>query len=145
MRFGHQRSNYGYAPFFKFWADAVGSDWQKWQEQWQEKMQCVIPATNIVENELDFTIELAAPGFQKEDFKIEVKEGKLTIWTEIKEQENTKKYSRREFGKHNIKRTFSLSDKVDVESISAKYTEGILYVVIPKSAQNQTSKTVTIE
>jgi HSP20 family protein len=149
MRFGTHRGNYGYEPFFKAWANAAnancGKDWQKWQEHWQEKMQYSTPAVNIVENETNFTIEVAAPGLQKEDFKIEVKHNSLTVWTEVKAQENEKKYSRKEFGYGNFKRNFTLPETVDTDNISAKYTDGILYVNIPKLEQAKTSKSVNIE
>jgi HSP20 family protein len=142
MRFGTHKGNYGYAPFFKVWADACGTDWQ---EKLQEVMQFGHPAVNIVDNESDFTLEVAAPGLQKEDFNIEVKNDKLTIWTEVRKQENAKKYARKEFGFGNFKRTFTLSDKVDTDNISARYTDGILYVVLPKIAQPKTGKNINID
>jgi HSP20 family protein len=142
MRFGTHRGNYGYSPFFKVWANACGTDWQ---EKLQEVMQFGNPAVNIIDNESDFTLEVAAPGLQKEDFNIEVKNDKLTISTEVKAQGNTKKYVRKEFGYGNFKRTFTLSNKVDTDNISARYTDGILYVVLPKIAQAKTGKNINID
>jgi len=141
MRFGTHKGNY--EPFFKAWANAAncGTDWQKWQEQ----MQYHAPAANIIENEANFTIEVAAPGLRKEDFKIEVKNNKLTVWTEAKAQEESKKYSRKEFGYGNFKRNFNLPETVDSENISAKYTDGILYLVIPKLEKEKASRSVNID
>lgn len=138
----------GYAPFFKAWTNAAncGENYgKKWQEAWQEKSQYRTPAVNVVENEGDFSIELIVPGLQKEDFKIEVKNNQLHVWSETKPQENTKKYSRQEYSFRNFKRSFTLPNTVDTENISAKYIDGILYVVVPKSAQAKTSKSVSID
>ena len=156
MRFGtHKTGNYGYAPFFKAWADAVNcgenyaknwEKWQeKWQEQWQEAKQYHTPAVNIAETEGDFTIELIVPGLQKEDFKIEVKDNQLHVWSESKAQDGEKKYRRQEYGYRNFKRSFTLPNTVDTENISAKYIDGILYVVVPKNANTKASKSVSID
>jgi HSP20 family protein len=147
MRFGTHRSNHNDAPFFKAWANAsCGNDWQQqWQKKWQESMQYSVPAVNILSNEANFTIEVAAPGLQKEDFKIEVKNNHLTIWTEVKKQEDSKKYSRQEFGFGNFKRSFTLPEIVDSENITAKYTDGVLYIAIPKLEKVKTSKSVNID
>lgn len=143
MRFGTHKGNYGYAPFLKTWANAanLGTDWQKWQEQ----MQYSTPAANIAENEVNFTIEIAAPGLQKEDFKIEVKNSKLTVSAESKTQEEGKKYSRKEFAYGSFKRNFTLPETVDSENISAKYADGILYVVIPKLEKEKVGRSINIE
>lgn len=147
MRFGTHRVNYDYAPIFKAWENAAncGTDWKKWQDLVQQKT----PAVNIVENETNFTIEVAAPGLQKEYFKIEVKNNQLTVWSEAKSQENaqenTKKYSRQEFGFGNFKRSFTLPESVDSENISAKYADGILYVAIPKLEKAKTGRSVNID
>ncbi len=146
MRFGTHRSNYSESPFFKAWANAnCGNDWQQWQNKWQEMTRDSVPAVNIQDSEANFTIEVAAPGLQKEDFKIEVKNHQLTIWAEVKPAENAKKYSRQEFSFANFKRTFSLPEIVDSEHITAKYVDGILYVAIPKSEKAKTSKSVNID
>lgn len=143
MRFGTHRVHYDYAPIFKAWENAAncGTDWKKWQDLIQQKT----PAVNIVENEANFTLEVAAPGLQKEDFKIEVKNDQLTVWTDIKAKEDAKKYSRQEFGFGNFKRSFTLPETVDSENISAKYTDGILYVAIPKLEKAKTGRSVNID
>lgn len=96
--------------------------------------QINMPAVNISENGNHFKIELAAPGLEKSDFKIEVKNNMLTISSE-KEQKNedsNDKFMRREFNYCSFKRTFGLPQSVDSDKISAEHKNGILSVIIPK-------------
>ncbi len=93
-----------------------------------------MPAVNIVENNNEFLIEVAAPGFNKDDFKIELDKNILSVSSvnEEKEEENTN-YSCREFIHDSFNRKFTLPEaKVNKEKIGAKYVNGILYVTIPK-------------
>lgn len=98
-----------------------------------------LPAVNIVETNDDFKIEVAAPGLKREDFKVELDNNTLTISSQREEQkENTNNeenyYARREFSYHSFERSFTLpEDKVEAESIAARYEDGILYVTIPKN------------
>ena len=108
-----------------------------------------VPALNIKETEKDYQIELAAPGMEKSDFKISIEKEHLTISTERKEEksEDTENYTRREFGYFSFKRSFELpQDKVEVESIEAKYEAGVLRLSIPKKVKSEdTPKLRTIE
>ena len=88
---------------------------------------------NIREDEDKFIVELAAPGFSKEEFKIEVKEGRLVISTEKKVEEKGDEYSFRQFGYGSFSQSFKLNEKViDKENITAKYEQGVLSVCIAK-------------
>lgn len=108
-----------------------------------------IPAVNIKENSKNFEVELAAPGMNKDDFKIEVEDNTLIISSEknhekeVKEDEN---YTRKEFSYQSFQRSFQLSkDVVDVENIEAKYENGVLHLLIPKKEEvKQTSRTIKI-
>ena len=96
-----------------------------------------VPAVNIAEGEHQFTIEVAAPGFNKKDFKIDLDNDKLTIASakEANNSENAEKYTRREFNYNEFSRTFTLPETVDGENITAKHSDGILYVNIPKKEE----------
>ena len=76
-------------------------------------------AVNIKETETDYLLEVVAPGFEKEDFKINVDKNLLTIEGERKrEEENkTQKQIKREYNYQSFKRSFSVDDKVDAENI----------------------------
>jgi len=96
-----------------------------------------VPAVNVKEHEDGFDIEVAAPGFNKKDFNIEVNNDLLTISstreTKNEEKDSKGRYTRREFGYTSFKRTFTLPEKtVNSEKIKANYEDGILYISIPK-------------
>lgn len=95
------------------------------------------PAANILDNEKDFTIELAVPGMRKDQFRINLEDDVLTISVERKEEEvqEEKNFSRREFRYDEFSRSFSLPDIVDQDNIKADYKDGVLSVVLPKSEE----------
>jgi HSP20 family protein len=95
-----------------------------------------IPPANIVENEKDFRIEMAVPGYTKSDFNIELDENRLIIsMDKEKQQEQASGYLMREFGFNSFSRSFRLSNKVDRENISARYENGMLLISVPKKKE----------
>ena len=78
-----------------------------------------IPAVNVKENKTAFKLELAAPGFKKDDFKLEIKNGMLLISGETKEEKEDKDetYTRREYSYNSFNRSFSLPENVRGEDI----------------------------
>lgn len=93
-----------------------------------------VPAVNISEDEGKYNLELSAPGFEKEDFKIELKKGMLTISGEHKTEKETKEknFSRKEFSYGSFQRSFSLPEGIDEEAVEAKYENGILRISLAK-------------
>jgi HSP20 family protein len=99
-----------------------------------------IPKVNVKETKDNFEVEVAAPGMNKNDFKIQLDGNTLSISSEKSDQreENNEdeKYSRREFSYQSFQRTFTLpKDVVDADKISAKYENGLLHLVIPKKEE----------
>ena len=96
-----------------------------------------IPATNIVEADDHFDIQLAVPGKKKSDFTIEFEESILTISseTETKYTEKEGTFTRKEFGCNSFKRSFSVPETVSTDKISASYKDGILMVSLPKKTE----------
>lgn len=94
----------------------------------------VIPDANIVENHKDFRIELAAPGLERKDFKVEVEDGVLTISSEKEEEkkEEHKNYWKKEFSYNSFSRSFKLPENSLSDKVEAKYENGILNVIVPK-------------
>jgi HSP20 family protein len=80
---------------------------------------------------------LNAPGRNKEDFKINLENGLLTISFEKKEEIENKDYKtiRKEFAYRSFKRSFSLDEKINTSGIQAKYENGILKVYLPKKEE----------
>ncbi len=96
------------------------------------------PAYNVKENDENYIVELAVPGFNKNDFNIEVHEGKMTISSELEESENTEKdgYTYREFKKESFSRLFVLPEgKVDEEKVNAVYENGVLTITLSKKEE----------
>ena len=92
---------------------------------------------NVIEGNTDYRIEVAAPGLEKEDFKIEFHNNLLTITSEKEDQkeEATYKFVRREFSYSSFKRSFTLPNSIEAERINAVHKNGILTVVIPKKEE----------
>lgn len=96
-----------------------------------------LPSVNISEDGDNFKIELAAPGLDKKDFRIEVKNNVLSISSEKEEkhENENEKFMRREFNYCSFKRSFGLPQSVDVDKIKAKHNNGVLSVTIPKKEE----------
>lgn len=95
------------------------------------------PAVNVVESEDSFKVELAAPGFDKQDFVVNVENDFLTVSAsrETKIEEKNERYTRREFSVASFKRSFKLPKTVNQEAIVAVYDNGILNVTLGKKEE----------
>ncbi len=108
------------------------------------------PAINVMEDEKNYKIELAAPGMVKEDFKISVDEdNNLVISMEKKhetkddhkkEEKKNMRYWRREFNYSKFQQAISLPDNIRKENISAKMENGLLTVTLPKITEEEKAK-----
>ncbi|MCR9131486.1 MAG: Hsp20/alpha crystallin family protein [bacterium] len=94
-----------------------------------------MPSVDISESEKQFELSVELPGMKKEDIKIDLENGRLTISGErkFKNEENEKNYHRVESRFGTFTRTFHLPDSIDEDTITAKYTDGILNITIDKS------------
>ena len=96
-----------------------------------------VPALNIKENDGNFEIELAAPGFAKKDFEVTIEDGCLNITAEKEhsEEEIEDNYTRREFSYNSFERSLQLPESVKQEEIKAKYNDGILSFKLDKKEE----------
>ncbi len=96
-----------------------------------------LPAVNIKENKNDFKIEFAAPGFKKNDFKIDIEGDMLTISAEKEVEKNEEKelFTRKEFSYNSFSRSFTLPQTVNSEKIDAKYSDGLLKLIVSKKEE----------
>jgi len=103
---------------------------------------------NVKETEKDYVLEVIAPGFQKEDFKVNLDNNTLTISAEKKEETENKneKLIRKEFKQQSFKRSFTIDENIDAESISAKYVNGVLTLNLVKKQEVKPSvKEISIQ
>lgn len=98
-----------------------------------------IPMVNIRENAENYEVEMAAPGMNKDDFKVELDGNLLTITSEKNDEQEVKegeRYTKREFSYQSFQRSFQLpKEVVDAEKIEARYENGVLKLVIPKKEE----------
>ncbi len=106
-----------------------------------------MPAVNIRENEKNFILDLAVPGMDKKDLKIDINEDVLTISAETKNEneENTDGYKRKEFSYSSFCRSFYLPENVNKDKITASYKDGILSVELPKNEEDKAKLTKQIK
>jgi len=99
-----------------------------------------MPAVNIREDEKSFSLDLAVPGIDKKDLKIDINEDVLTISSESKneKEENKDGYKRKEFSYSSFCRSFYIPENVNRDKIEANYKDGILNVVLPKQEEEKT-------
>lgn len=104
------------------------------------------PAVNVVQTENGFRIELAAPGFKKENFSLSVDNRILKIKGEhqAETEEKTEKFTRREFQFGSFERKFTLPENVNQDSIEAKYTDGILTITISRNEETKQTKEIQV-
>lgn len=104
---------------------------------------------DIYEEEGNYIIEMDIPGFKKEDIKMELEDGYLTISAEKNsdlEEKNNKKYVRRERHSYaKCERQFYVGN-ISEDDIKAKFNDGILKISVPKEKETKdTKKVIMIE
>ncbi|MBQ4196788.1 MAG: Hsp20/alpha crystallin family protein, partial [Bacteroidales bacterium] len=117
------------------WLPEIFNDF--FDNSWMERTNYTAPAINVIENEKEYELELAAPGLSKEDFKIQLdSEGNLVInmekKTENKEGGKKGRFLRREFSYEKFQQMLTLPEDAEVDKIEAKVEHGVLNVHIPK-------------
>lgn len=96
---------------------------------------------NIRETDKSFEMDISAPGLRKEDFQLNVAGNTLTVSfdhkQENKEENKNEGWIRQEFRKQSFSRSFNIDDSIDAGNISARYENGILHLLLPKSEKAQ--------
>ncbi len=102
---------------------------------------------NIKDTKEGYTIEVAAPGFKKEDISVKVEGNLLTISAETKQESEVKedKYTRKEFNFSSFKRSFTLPKTIEVAKVGGNYENGILTVTLPKKEEAKETGTFEIK
>jgi len=102
-----------------------------------------MPAVNIREDDEKYSLELAVPGMDRKDLKIDINEDVLTISSESKHEseENSDGYKRKEFSYSSFCRSFYIPENVNRDKIEASYKDGILTVGLPKQEEEKSKIT----
>ena len=105
------------------------------------------PSVNTREGEFAYHIDVDLPGVNKEEIKVDVKDGVLTISGERSFKNETKEedYYKIETSFGKFSRTFTLPDDADVENIEASSDNGVLEVVIPKLKKEENVKSIAVK
>jgi HSP20 family protein len=98
-----------------------------------------MPAVNVKEDEKKFELDLAVPGIDKKELKIDINEDVLTISSETKNEseENKDGYKRKEFSYSSFCRSFQIPENVSKDKIEANYKDGVLSVTLPKNEEEK--------
>ena len=145
-----KRSNNLMPRIPSFFDDFLTKDISDWFNTNFASQDASLPAVNIAENDKNFTVEVAAPGMSKKDFKIDLENDVLTISSEKKEEFEDKDekggYYRKEFSYQSFQRCFRLPEEmIDPKNIKATYENGILKLVLPKLEMKKSSPVRHIE
>lgn len=112
-----------------------------------EGVTAFVPTVNTRESENGYHVDIDLPGVKKEDIKVDLNKGILTISGErkTKEEINQEDYYKIEtyFGK--FSRSFTLPDSADIENIEAKSDNGVLEIFIPKLKDDVSKKSIEIK
>lgn len=94
-----------------------------------------VPAVDISETEEEFEIKAELPGVKKEDLKVTLEKGVLTLQGERKEEreEKGRRVHRVERSYGRFSRSFSIPDVVDESKVKAEFKDGVLRLRLPKS------------
>ena len=117
------------------WLPEIFNDF--FANDWMTRTNATAPAINVIEDEKNYKVEVAAPGMNKEDFKINVTDDNYLVLTmekknESKDEDKKRKYLRREFSYHKFEQSLALPEDVNKDDINATVHDGILTIEIPK-------------
>lgn len=123
------------------WLPSIFNDF--FDNEWMVKANATAPAINVIESDKDYKVEVAAPGMTKDDFTIHLSEDNELVITMEKKNENNqenKKYLRREFSYSKFQQNLILPDDVEKDKISANVNDGVLTIDLPKRTPEEKAK-----
>jgi HSP20 family protein len=134
-----KRNRDGYAAYENVFDSILNSNFRRFFDGnfWDadNELSADTVPVNIRETGQQYEMDVIAPGCRKEDFEIKVDKNMLTVSFQKKDQNNQQKngWVRNEYVQRAFSRSFTLDDTVDVEHITATYTDGILRLALGKN------------
>ena len=105
-----------------------------------------LPSANILETEKAYEVQLSVPGMKKEDFNIDLEDGKLFISGEkIFETNEGTTVHQQEILHGNFKRVFHLPEDADLKKISASYLDGVLNIEVQKDVKKVLKQKISVK
>jgi HSP20 family protein len=100
------------------------------------------PLVDISEDEKEYLIKAELSEVKKEDVKVSVQDGVLTISGERKseKEEKSKKFHRVEWAYGSFERSFTLPEDADADKVAGDFKDGVLKVHVPKSEKAKSKK-----
>lgn len=126
------------------WLPEIFNDF--FANDWMPRKNTTAPAINVIENEDEYKVEVAAPGMTKDDFRLTVTDDNCMVLSmekknELKDEDKKRKYIRREFSYSKFEQSLILPDDVVKDGIKASVTDGVLTIDLPrfKASEKQPS------
>jgi len=130
-------------PFSSLMDEFLNTNWNITLPRYSNSL----PAVNVKEKDKDFTLQIAVPGLNKDDFEISCENKVLSIEVIQNDDDKNNDFTRQEFNYNSFKRNFKIPESVELSKISASYLNGVLEIKLPKTkeAQPQQKKLIKIE
>lgn len=111
----------------------------------QHQSTTLTPATNIKEDDNQFTLEVILPGVEKENIQLDIENNHLSIVGKIEKDAEDEHYVQKEFRAQSFERKFVLPKNVQKESVSAMHQNGVLKVIILKETEEEIRTKINIQ
>ena len=129
------------------WRNDFDRDWFNMDRELYGKHAKNLMKTDVRESEAGYEMAIELPGFQKEDIKVDLKDGYLTVSAQKslnKEEHEGKKILRQERYSGTMKRSFYVGENLTEEDVQAKYEDGVLKLDIPREEKPKLPEKHTI-
>lgn len=121
--------------------DKMFGKWMSNQGDYSSNEFGWVPPVDIIERKDGIVVKAEVPGLEKDNFKVSVEDGVLTLSgekkVEIDEKDKDQNFHRSERVYGSFSRSFTLPSNVDQKNVSAKYRNGVLEVTLPKSEESK--------
>lgn len=133
------------------WLPSMFNDF--FSNDWMAQANATAPAINVIENKEGYQVEVAAPGMNKEDFKLHIDENNDLVISmekkedkkeESKDEDQKQRFLRREFSYSKFNQTLILPDNVDHDKIEASMNDGVLKILIKKLSPEEMKKATKV-